>query len=73
MNFNSQQIADLVNGVIEGDKNAEVNFFSKIEDAQPFSLTFLANPKYESFIYNTKASIALVNSDFVPSSPFLLP
>ena len=69
MNFNSQQIADLVNGVIEGDKNAEVNFFSKIEDAQPFSLTFLANPKYESFIYNTKASIALVNSDFVPSKP----
>ena len=69
MKFNSQQIADLVNGVIEGDKNAEVNFFSKIEDAQPLSLTFLANPKYESFIYNTKASIALVNSDFVPSKP----
>ena len=68
MKFNSQQIADLVNGVIEGDKNAEVNF-SKIEDAQPFSLTFLANPKYESFIYNTKASIALVNSDFSPSKP----
>ena len=40
MKFNSQQIADLVNGNIEGDKNAEVNFFSKIEDAQPFSLTF---------------------------------
>lgn len=69
MKFNSQQIADLVNGDIEGDKNAEVNFFSKIEDAQPFSLTFLANPKYESFIYNTKASIALVNSDFTPSKP----
>ena len=69
MKFNSQQIADLVNGDIEGDKNAEVNFFSKIEDAQPLSLTFLANPKYESFIYNTKASIALVNSDFAPSKP----
>ena len=64
MKFTSQQIADLINGKIEGDKNILVDKFSKIEDAQPHSLSFLANPKYESFIYKTKASVVLVNSSF---------
>lgn len=67
MKFTSQQIADLINGKIEGDKNILVDKFSKIEDAQPHSLSFLANPKYESFIYKTKASVVLVNSSFQPS------
>ena len=43
-----------------------LNTFSKIEDAEPNSLSFLANSKYESYIYNTKASVVLVNNDFVP-------
>ena len=67
MKFTAQQIAELVNGTLLGDKNIEVNSFSKIEDANNYSLSFLANSKYESFIYTTKASIVLVNSNFIPS------
>lgn len=67
MKFTAQQIAELVNGTLLGDKNIEVNSFSKIEDANTYSLSFLANSKYESFIYTTKASIVLVNSNFIPS------
>ena len=67
MKFTSNQIAKILNGEIIGDKNIELNRFSKIEDAQPNSLSFLANPKYESFIYKTKASVVLVNSNFTPS------
>ena len=66
MKFTSQQIAKLLKGKLEGDKNVELNTFSKIEDAKPNSLSFLANSKYESYIYNTKASVVLVNNDFVP-------
>ena len=66
MKFTSQQIAKLLQGKLEGDKNVELNTFSKIEDAKPNSLSFLANSKYESYIYNTKASVVLVNNDFVP-------
>ena len=53
MKFTAQQIAELVNGTLLGDKNIEVNSFSKIEDANTYSLSFLANSKYESFIYTT--------------------
>ena len=67
MKFTAQQIAELVNGTLLGDENIEVNSFSKIEDANIYSLSFLANSKYESFIYTTKASIVLVNSNFIPS------
>ena len=48
MKFTSQQIAKLLKGKLEGDKNVELNTFSKIEDAEPNSLSFLANSKYES-------------------------
>jgi UDP-3-O-[3-hydroxymyristoyl] glucosamine N-acyltransferase len=68
MEFTAQQIADFLNGSVEGDPTAKVNNFSKIEEGCPGSLTFLANPKYEHFIYKTKASIVLVNEDFMPDS-----
>ena len=66
MKFTAKQIAKLVHGKLEGDKNVELHRFSKIEEAQKNSLSFLANSKYESFIYNTKASVVLVNTDFIP-------
>ena len=69
MKFTATQIADIINGTIEGDINSTVNDFSRIEEAQAGTLTFLANPKYEPLIYKTKASIALVNSSFIPSEP----
>ena len=65
MEFNAQQIAAILNGKIEGEPTVTVNNFSKIEEGKPHTLTFLANPKYSSFIYETQASIALVNADFV--------
>lgn len=69
MEFTAQQIADFLNGTIEGNPQMKVTTFSKIEDGKPGSLTFLANPKYEHHIYNSEASIVLVNNDFAPSAP----
>lgn len=67
MEFSAQEIANVLNGIIEGDPDVRVCSFSKIEEGHPGTLSFLANPKYEHFIYETEASIVLVNQDFVPS------
>lgn len=69
MNFTAKQIAAYVGGTIDGNENAEVCTFAKIEEATAGSLTFLANPKYTSYIYSTGATIVLVNNDFVPEQP----
>ncbi|GHV57771.1 UDP-3-O-acylglucosamine N-acyltransferase [Bacteroidia bacterium] len=66
MEFSAQQIAHLLKGTVEGNPDCKVNNFSKIEEGKPHTLTFLANPKYSSYIYQTEASIALVNNDFSP-------
>ncbi len=65
MEFKAQQIARLINGVVEGDPNSVVSDVSKIEEGKPGTLTFLANPKYTPFIYTTLASVVIVNKDFV--------
>ena len=67
MKFSAQQIASILTGSIIGNPDVEVSDFSKIEEGRPGTLTFLANPKYEAYIYDTKADIVLVNNDFVPS------
>ena len=69
ISFTAEQIATVLNGIIEGDSSVEVNNFSKIEDGKPGTLTFLANPKYTHYIYTTEASIVLVNNDFVAEHP----
>ena len=69
MEFTAQQIADMLGGVIVGDPNITVNDVSKIEDGRPHTLTFFANAKYEHYVYSTKASVIIVNSDFNPSQP----
>lgn len=69
MKFTAQQIASNLNGEIVGDATAEVHTLSKIEEAEEGSLTFLANPKYQNFIYTTKASITIVNENFVAEKP----
>jgi UDP-3-O-[3-hydroxymyristoyl] glucosamine N-acyltransferase len=66
MEFTAQQIADLLHGSVEGDPQVKVNRLSKIEEGEPGSLTFLANPKYEEFIYSTNASLVIVDEQFVP-------
>ncbi len=58
----------MLNGQVEGNADVKVNSVSKIEEGTPGSITFLANPKYESFIYTTGASIVLVDKDFAPSN-----
>lgn len=66
MKFTATQIAGILEGEIEGDPQATVNKLAKIEEGEGGALTFLANPKYTSFIYSTKATITIVNKDFVP-------
>jgi len=61
MQFSASQIALLINGKIEGDANASINSFGKIEEAKPGQLAFLANPKYEDHLYSTQASVIIVN------------
>ena len=61
MQFTAQQIALLVSGTIEGNPDTTVTSFGKIEEAAVGQLTFLANPKYEEYLYTTKASLIIVN------------
>lgn len=69
MEFSAKQISGILNGTIEGDPDIKVNNFSKIEEGKPGTLTFLANLKYINYIYETKASIVLVDNDFVADKP----
>jgi UDP-3-O-[3-hydroxymyristoyl] glucosamine N-acyltransferase len=62
MQFSAAQIAALINGKLEGDPEALVNNFGKIEEAEAGQLAFLANPKYEEYLYSTKASVIIVNN-----------
>jgi len=66
MKFTAQQIADLLNGNIEGNGNVEVRSVAKIEDGCHGDLCFLANEKYTPFIYSTNASVVIVNNSFTP-------
>ncbi|MBR0042728.1 MAG: UDP-3-O-(3-hydroxymyristoyl)glucosamine N-acyltransferase [Bacteroides sp.] len=69
MEFSAKQIAAFVQGEIVGDENATVHTFAKIEEGVPGALSFLSNPKYTPYIYETKSSIVLVNKDFIPEQP----
>ena len=66
MKFSAKQIAEVLNGTVEGDPDVIVNNLSKIEEGKEGTLSFLANPIYNQYIYKTKASIVIVNSDFIP-------
>jgi UDP-3-O-[3-hydroxymyristoyl] glucosamine N-acyltransferase len=66
MEFSAKQIASFIKGEIVGDENATVHTFAKIEEGIPGSLSFLSNPKYTPYIYETKSTIVLVNKTFVP-------
>ena len=69
MEFSAQQIADLLQGSIEGESTVKVTTLSKIEEGKVNSLSFLANPKYTPHIYTTESSIVIVNKDFVAEQP----
>ena len=69
MKFLASQIAALLNGTVEGNPNAEVWNVAKIEEGALGMLSFLANPKYIPYIYETKSSVVIVNKDFVADKP----
>ena len=64
MKFTAAQIAGILEGTVEGNPEVQVSKLAKIEEGTSGSLTFLANPKYTPYIYTTKASVAIVNTDF---------
>jgi UDP-3-O-[3-hydroxymyristoyl] glucosamine N-acyltransferase len=68
MEFNAATIAGFLNGEIEGNPDIKVNTIAKIEEGFAGALSFLANPKYESYIYTTKSSVVLVNKSFKATS-----
>jgi UDP-3-O-[3-hydroxymyristoyl] glucosamine N-acyltransferase len=69
MQFTAQQLGLMLNGTVEGDPLVAVNQLAKIEEAQTGSLSFLANPKYEQYLYATGASVVIVNNDQVLAEP----
>ena len=66
MEYTALQISQLLNGTVEGNPEVTVSRISKIEEGQEGSISFLANPKYTPYIYSSKASIIIVNKDFIP-------
>lgn len=69
MKFTAQQIADLLQGQIEGDGSVLISKLAKIEEGEPGSISFLANPLYTPYLYNTKASLVIINKDFELTAP----
>ncbi|SIS69069.1 UDP-3-O-[3-hydroxymyristoyl] glucosamine N-acyltransferase [Zobellia uliginosa] len=69
MVFTAGQIAGILEGELHGNPEVTVHKLAKIEEGEEGALTFLANPKYTSHIYSTKASVTIVNKDFVPEHP----
>ena len=67
MNLTTKQIAEEINGTLEGDSEIQISQLSKIEEGTKGSISFLANPKYTDYIYSTKASAVVVSNDFNPS------
>ncbi len=68
MQFTAHELGLMLNGTVEGDPTVRVNQLAKIEEAQNGSLSFLANPKYEQYLYTTNASVVIVNNDQVLSA-----
>ena len=69
MEFTAKQIASFIEGKVEGDENAKIHTFAKIEEGVPGAISFLSNPKYTHYIYDTESSVVLVNEDVVLEKP----
>jgi UDP-3-O-[3-hydroxymyristoyl] glucosamine N-acyltransferase len=69
MKFTAKQLADVLNGIVDGNPDVLVSKLSKIEEGVPESVSFLANPQYTPYIYTTDASVVIVNNDFKPENP----
>ena len=69
MELTAKQLAEILHGTVEGNPEAKVTSFAKIEHGKPGQLCFFANPKYEQYVYTSRASVLLVNLDFQPKQP----
>ena len=69
MEFTARQIAEMIDGRVEGNENAAVNSFAKIEEGREGAISFLSNPKYTHFLYDTRSTIVLVNEDLELERP----
>lgn len=69
MEFLAHQIAEYLGGTLEGDAQTSVRTFAKIEEGEPGAISFLANPRYAHYLYETRSSIVLLNRDFVLEHP----
>ena len=69
MEFTAKQIAELIGGRVEGNENAAVHTFAKIEEGQEGAISFLSNPKYTHYLYDTRSTIVLVNDDLQLEHP----
>ena len=69
MEFSAKQIADLIAGRVEGNEEAKINDFAKIEEGKEGAISFLSNPKYTHYIYDTKSSVVIVNDDLQLEHP----
>ena len=69
MEFTARQIAEMIDGRVEGNENAAVNSFAKIEEGREGAISFLSNPKYTHYLYDTRSTIVLVNEDLELERP----
>ncbi len=69
MEFSAKQIAEFLQGRVEGNPEATVNSFAKIEEGRPGAISFLSNPKYTHYLYDTRSTIVLVNDDVALEHP----
>jgi len=69
MEFTLGQLAELLQGTVEGDPQIKVNRLDKIQEGKAGGVSFLANEKYEAFLYETEATAVIVSQNFTPKNP----
>ena len=69
MEFKAKEIAEILGGKVEGNPEAVINTFARIESGKPGAICFFANPKYEHYVYECKATAIIVSNSFEPSQP----
>lgn len=69
MEFKAKEIAEILGGTVEGNPEARISTFARIESGKPGAICFFANPKYEHYVYECKADVIIVSKDFEPKHP----
>ena len=69
MEFKAKELAEILGGTVDGNPEATVSTFARIEQGKPGAICFFANPKYEHYVYECKADIIIVNNTFEPKAP----